>query len=219
MRIPMTSSSSAPSSTKPTGFASFSLRDDSPMSIPSPSPNNNNNNNNNQSEFHRRPPQSDEKEMSKLSKSMPLANRPPKRRSIIESDDETSPKPKSAMGLLAATSNHANKSNNPSSEWVKPRDSASMSHDQRNRNILIAQVQRKTLKSGVVAIPKIKSAQLQNALTLVDDDEDDDTSAGEEELGGSLLSDMTRAMSSLHRGRSNAVKVDREARLQDRQSK
>ena len=214
MRIPMTSISSAPGSTKPAPFSSFNLRDDSPMSIPSPSPN--------VTQSHRRLLQSEHDELIKLNKT--VSTKPQKRSTrVIESDDETSPHPKSTMGLLAATS-HANTSNantsNSSAGWVKARDPISMSNNQRNRNIMSAQVEttlRKPVKHGT--IQKIKSTQIQQTLNLVDDDEEDDTSADEDELGGTLSGDMTRALTSLHRNRPTANKDARDARLQGRQSK
>lgn len=174
------------------------------MSIPSPNVTDN--------QQFRRPPQSEQEELKKLSK-VSASNPPPRRSRIITSDDESSPNVK-PMGMLAATTHTTT-----SSDWMKARDPASISNNQRNRNIVTAQVQRKAMKSGVLTTPKYKSTQIQNTLTLVDDDDDDtDTSADEAEQGGTLSGDITRMMSSLHKDRSITIKADREARLMDRQN-
>lgn len=203
MRIPMNSSSSASLSDKPAPFAAFNMRDDSPMSIPSPSPN---------TQQFRRPPQSEQDELRKLGKA---SSNPPKRSRIITSDDETSPANSKPMGLLAATAN-TNNATSTQSGWMKARDPINVSADQRNKNIFMAKMQRTALKT----IPKLKSTLLQQTLNLVDDDDGDaDTSADEAEQGGTLWGDMSKAMSALHQNRSTMVKSSREARLQDRQSK
>jgi hypothetical protein len=115
---------------------------------------------------------------------------------IITSDDEASPSP--------------NISSSSSSGWVKPRNVLTLSSNQRNKNIIKAQEERKNLDNKLT---RVKSSLLKNVLNLVDDNEDDDKnsdSSDDNMIGGNNM------LLKLHKMREEQYRSERETRLANR---